>query len=164
MNNVIDILEAVGKRLAKPTKPCNCFDQTVCEFRMDNKWQPVATSGFPFTRELRIDYERPRINLLANPEFLKCEVKGSLTTHPYSIGRPGLACFTNEPRMWLDASARRWPVFVSDKEVSLETLCPPLHDPLLRRAVNELLHNNQRACIFLKVLSCFIPNRTVQTQ
>jgi len=139
MSNVIDILEAVSKRLGKRTKRCNCFDQTVCEFRVDNSWQPVATSGFPFTRELWADYKQRRVNLMANSEFLKCEVKGDLETHPDSIGRPGLSCFTNEPRTWLEANGRRWPVFVSDKETALETLRPRLHDPTLIRAANGLL-------------------------
>ena len=105
MNNILDILESVATRLGKRTKPCNCFDPMVCEITVGNRWEPVAKSGSPFTRELRTDYNQGRINLMANPEFLRCEMKGSLSVvHAYSIGQPGLACFAKSPQAWLETT------------------------------------------------------------
>ena len=150
MSNVVDVLEVVAKRLGKRTKPCNCFDDNVCQSTAGDHWQPVATSGFPFTRELWADFNQRRINLMANPEFLKCEVQGCLETHPYSIGRPGLDCFTNKPRVWLEVGERRWPVFVPGKDVSLSELQPALDGPTLRKTVNELLPKESESLHFFE--------------
>ena len=148
MSDPFDILETVAKRLGKRTKPCNCFDQNVCKIKVDDRWHPVATSGYPFSRELRGEFKRRRIELMASPEFLRCRVKGDLETIPWSVGQPSRVSFIDKQRGWLQVGELRWPVFTRKNEDSMEALRPSLDRPVLTSAVEVLLRNPSESLHF----------------
>lgn len=148
MSDLFDILETVAKRLGKRTKLCNCFDQNVCNIKVDDRWHPIATSGYPFSRELRSEFNGRRIELMASPEFLRCRVKGALKTIPWSVGQPGRISFIDKQRAWLQVGELRWPVFTRKNEDAMQALRPSLDRPVLTSAVETLLRNPSESLHF----------------
>jgi len=139
VSDLRDILEAVAQTLRKPVSRCELYDPNVCDYEVEHGWQPVAISGFPFTREVAFRRSKRKVILFANPEFLCMKVKGDRSGPVFSLGRPDRVLFQQEVTRYARGD-RSWPVYASEEVVATE-IDSALQSENLAAAVDRLLRN-----------------------
>lgn len=140
MKDMRDVLEAVARALRKPVRPCEFYDSNVCDFEVGQGWQPVATSGSPFSRQIAFQRLKRKITIYADREFASIWVKGDRDGPVFCVGKPRRLHGARElTRHVIDN--RSWPVYVGDdpKPNEIESA---LRSPSLQAAVAELLKSD----------------------
>ncbi len=137
------VLQQTAGRLGKPTKACACYDANVCEFSCsaETRWRPVARLGSPFSLQLRTKYQGLPLHLMANADYVRCEVKGSPDLGVCSINRPSRIYPVTRTSL-LVGNDRRSPVFVSHPIRDLGTLQSFLNHPEFHETVKQIIRDD----------------------
>jgi hypothetical protein len=151
MSDLRHILEAVAKSTRKRIRKCEHYDSNVCTFTCDAKtpWQLVTVSGHPFSRELTFRKSGRKIDLLANPEYIRIEVKGKRVGAVFSINQPYKILFMKK----LDRPGGTNPnlcVYVRDESILPNRIELALRGRSLQIAVKQLIGSDAESLHFFQ--------------
>lgn len=155
-----DILEVVAATLRKSVRECEHYDPNVCSFVSDAEriWQPVAVSGYPFSRAVTFKKSGRKVQLRANPEYFCIEVKGERTGAVFSINQPNKIIFMK--RVDRLGGEHTWPVYIPDDGTPVKRPDAEVRQRGLRAAGRVLLRDGSESLHFFQdaVVLYFKPN------